>query len=557
VDTGQEYRVRPDQVNHWINEIWNPTLLIGHDIQAFDIPVISKFTGVTYNGPVFDTKIAARLVFPDTKLDDWRSSISGKPWNMLPKALRGSHTLKAWGIRLGVFKGDRTKQDFSQFSEEMLEYCMQDCRVTLALYKKIMEMAPTEASLKVEHEFSKVIDQQKLNGFTLDLKTTQTFLERLQKERLKSEDELKSLFPSRLVEFTTPVKKFPRTKTIIFNPGSRDQIAWNLTAKYGWKPDKFTDTGKPQIDEEVLSGLDYPEAKRLVEYLLLQKRIGQIAEGDNAWLKLVQDDEKIHGGVNTNGTVTGRCSFIAPNMGQVPRVGNPYGKECRGCFTASPGGLLVGCDASSIQLRLLAHLLAKYDNGEYSKLVTTGDIHECNRQAAGLESRNQAKTFIYALLFGAGSKKIAQIVGRSPGEGRQLLQTFFRAIPAFRRLNDDIRKVVEVRQNLQGLDGRRYPVRSAHLGLSVLLQGYEAVIMKTATINLHKELQKKGLVHGTDYKQVLHLYDENQFDVPTQEIGKLVGTQQAEEIFKAGEFYKIRCPLAGEWKMGFSWADTH
>jgi DNA polymerase I-like protein with 3'-5' exonuclease and polymerase domains len=291
--------------------------------------------------------------------------------------------------------------------------------------------------------------------------------------------------------------------------------------------------------------------------LLLQKRIGQIAEGDNAWLKLVHIDGKIHGGVNTNGTVTGRCSFIAPNMGQVPRVGNPYGKECRSCFTASPGWLLVGCDASGIQLRLLAHLLSQYDNGEYINVVTTGDVHECNRQAAGLLTRDQAKTFIYALLFGAGAKKIASIVGRSPGEGKQLLNTFLSAIPAFRRLNNDIGKIVTLRSALTGLDRRRHPVRSAHLGLSVLLQSYEAVIMKTATVDLHKQLSQQGLIHGKDYKQVLHLYDENQFEVPNTKIGLIVGVQQVESITNAGELYKIKCPLTGSFKIGKNWAETH
>lgn len=534
-----------------------PELLVGHDIQAFDLPVLEQFGPFKYTGKILDTKIAARCIFPDTKLDDWRSSITGKPWLVLPKALRGSHTLKAWGMRLGMLKGDREAQDFSQYSEEMVEYCMQDCRVTYELYKRCMQEKPSEEMLLLEHEFSKVIDQQRLNGFTLDIPATQELSQRLQIERHKLEEELKDLFPPRVVEYKTKVKQLVRTKTIIFNPGSGDQIAWNLSNKYGWEPEKFTDGGKPATDVEVLSELDYPEAKRLTEFKLLDKKIGQIAEGDYAWLKLVHTDGKIHGGVNTNGTVTGRCSFVYPNMGNVPRVGNPYGKECRTCFVASPGWWLVGGDASSIQARILAHLMARYDKGEYIEVVTKGDIHECNRKAFGLDSRNKAKTGFYALIFGAGKKRFARSIGRTTAEAGDILRSFFRALPAFRLVQNDLGKIVTLRGCLQGLDKRRHPIRASHLGLSVILQSYEAVIMKTAHIQLVKSLESQGLVHGKDYKQVIHLYDEGQFDVPTKEIGEIVGKQFVQEIVNAGVKYNIKCPLSGEYKIGKNWAETH
>lgn len=532
--------------------------LIGHNIQSFDIPILEKFHNLKYRGKIFDTKIAARVIYPDLKTDDWTSKIAGKPWRQVPNKLMGSHSLEAWGIRLGERKDTtQDRKNFTEYTKEMLEYCMQDCRVTLALYKNLISQNPSEESLQLEHKFAKIIDQQIINGFTLDLKKTQELTQELQKKRCELEENLTNLFPPREIQWETPIRKEPRTKVIIFNPGSRDQVVWNLINKYGWKPERFTDSGKPQMDEEVLSELPYPEAKALVEFFLLQKRIGQIAEGDNAWLKLVHKDGKIHGGVNTNGTVTGRCSFIAPNMGQVPRVGNPFGKECRGLFTASPGWFLVGCDAAGIQLRLLAHYLAKYDKGNYAEQVINGDIHEHNRQAAGLDTRDQAKTFIYALLFGAGPRKIARIIGRDAGAGKQLLNTFLRSIPAFRRLRDDIGKVVETRKTLTGFDGRRYPVRQSHVGLNVLLMGGEAVIMKTATILTHEKLLERGLVHGRDYKQVVHVYDENQFECPTEEMARVIGEAAALAIREAGEKYNLKCPLKGEYKVGRNWADTH
>lgn len=554
--TKEEFRWTLGDVKNAIKFLETYDELIGHDLQAFDLRVLKHL----YNGPsinkIFDTKIAARCIFPDTKSDDWRSSMYGTPWKTLPKSLWGSHTLQAWGLRIGVAKGDRGSQDFSRFSEEMVDYCMQDCRVTLALYEKLMEQKPAQAMLDLEHEFSRRMDEQRANGFKLDLPAVHSLTEKLQIQRLQLEGELKTLFPPRTVEYLTPVKKLVRTKEIIFNPASRDQIAWNLTNKYGWKPAKFTEGGKPQVDESVLAELDYPEAKRLSEYLLIQKRIGQIAEGDRAWLKLVRPSGRIHGGVNTNGTVTGRCAHVNPNLGQVPRVGKPFGKECRAVFCAEVGNDLVGCDAAGLQLRLLAHLLARYDEGAYTQVVTTGDPHERNRQAAGLESRDQAKTFIYALLFGAGPDKIGRIVGADAAAGRRLLKTFFRSIPAFRRLLDDIGTVIRTRKTLQGLDGRRYPIRSTHVGLNVLLMGYEAVVMKQAVCMFHRKMEAKGFNHGSDYKQVAFVHDEIQVEAPPPLV-VTVGEALAESIKEAGEFYKLRCPLVGKWKSGKNWAETH
>ena len=568
IETDEEYRwvlSDPDVVKNFLATLTQADLIIGHGLQRYDCRVLERFYGFTPRH-ILDTKIAASCIYPDLKTDDWRSKLTGKPWREVPTKLMGSHKLQAWGIRLGISKGEfRSYQDtqaeinerFSIYTPEMLEYCMQDCRVTLALYQNLMAQNPSQEMLRLEHEFAAIMDQQIVNGFRLDIEGCNKLVCELQIKRAKLDEELKNLFPPRIIEYATPKKKLPKTKTIIFNPSSRDQITWNFIKKYGWKPVKFCEkNGKPQVDEAVLSELDYPEAKQLIEYLTIEKRLGQIAEGKNAWLKLVHSDGKIHGGVNTNGTVTGRCTFIAPNMGQVPRVGNPYGSECRAVFLPDEGWDLIGCDAAGIQLRLLAHYLARYDGGEYARLVSTGDPHERNRQAFGVPTRDEAKTVLYALLFGASPSKIGRITGRSEGESKDILNSFFRAVPAFKRLRNDIGQAIKVRAHLIGLNGRRYPIRSPHVGLNVLLMGAEGVIMKQATINTHLLLDAKGLEHGKDYKQVVHVYDENQFTAPSR-YSPVVGESAAEAIVVAGQQFKLLCPLKGEFKIGKNWAETH
>ena len=188
---------------------------------------------------------------------------------------------------------------------------------------------------------------------------------------------------------------------IPFNPGSREDIAERLKQTYGWTPSEFTESGSPKIDDEILTALPYPEAKELSRYFLLQKRLGQIGEGRQAWLKnaICENGQYIiHGRVITNGAVTGRCTHSSPNIAQVPAVGSPYGEECRALFHAPTGWLQIGCDASGLELRCLAHYMARYDNGAYADIILHGDIHTENQKAAGLETRNQAKRFIYAFL---------------------------------------------------------------------------------------------------------------------------------------------------------------
>jgi hypothetical protein len=184
-------------------------------------------------------------------------------------------------------------------------------------------------------------------------------------------------------------------------------------------PEQLTEKGNPVLNDDVLAQLPYEETKTLAEYMLINKRLGQIADGNNAWIKLVNsDDLRMHGDVVTNGCITGRCAHRYPNMGQVPAGYSPYGKECRSLFYAPNGWDLIGIDAKALELRCLAGYLALWDDGEYASLVVNPevDIHTYNQEQFGVETRDISKRLLYCvpvdstqILTKTGWKKYEQL----------------------------------------------------------------------------------------------------------------------------------------------------
>ncbi|OZB49757.1 MAG: hypothetical protein B7X60_00120 [Polynucleobacter sp. 39-45-136] len=542
-------------------------VIVGHNVIKYDIPVIQKlYPWFTFDKTkVLDTLVLARLVYANIKEHDVSLMRDGK----LPKKNFGSHSLESWGYRLGEHKGDYTG-GWETFSQEMLDYCVQDIEVTHKLLDKLLAKEFSQESIDLEHQVAWLMAQQERNGFYFNEKAGSELYSVLVKRRGDLERELKDYFGSWTVnlpdfipkvnnktrgyEKGVPVK---RTKVIEFNPSSRDHIADRLITLYGWKPVDFTEGGKPQVDEVVLEKLDYPPCKLLTEYLLVQKRVSQLSEGAQAWLKLAKKG-KIHGTVNTNGAVTGRATHAYPNISQVPAGSSPYGHECRALFTVPTGWTLVGADASGLELRCLAHYMAKWDGGKYGQVLLNGDIHSENQKAAGLSTRPQAKTFIYAFLYGAGDGKIGTVVNGSAADGRKLKTKFLNSLPALGKL---VRQVQEAskRGYLLGLDGRKIYVRSSHSALNTLLQGAGAIVCKKWLVILEEKLQESGLKHGWDgdYCFCAWSHDEVQIACRTPEIAQQVATTATDCVRIAGEFYGFRCPTAGEYKIGTTWADTH
>ena len=298
-------------------------------------------------------------------------------------------------------------------------------------------------------------------------------------------------------------------------------------------------------------------AESLKEYLMLQKRIAQV----ESWLEAVADDGRVHGRVITNGAVTGRMTHMSPNMAQVPNSGAIYGPECRALWTVEKGNKLVGIDASGLELRMLAHYM---NDNAYTHEVLSGDIHTANQTAAGLQTRNQAKTFIYAFLYGAGSSKIGSIVGGSAKEGQKLIDSFLRNTPKLKELREKVARIYAKEARLPGLDGRKLLVRSEHSALNTLLQGAGAIVMKKAVVILHKRLNRAKIWH----QFVANVHDEWQIEckeADAETVGKL-GVQSIADVVKELEVLddnppnpkkRLRCPLAGEYKVGNNWKETH
>ena len=515
----------------------NPSL-VGHNIQGFDLPVIYKLHKLRYTGQVLDTLVASRLLWPDLREKDFNRK-------SFPPALIGRHSLEAWGYRLDHHKGDFGKTtDWKEFTQEMLDYCIRDTEVTARLYQKICEQRCDARAMQLEHSFADCIDHMMQRGFTFNRTGAEQLTAKLMGQRAELDATFSSIFPPFVDEYETPKTKKRRVKMTAFNPGSRQHIARALREKYKWMPKEFTETGEPKVDESVLESLNYPEAKPLAARFLIQKRLGQLAEGQQNWIQQVKPDGRIHGYCNHNGTVTGRCTHSGPNMAQVPK-----GPEYRGLFHAPVGWVLVGCDAAALELRLFAHYLARYDNGAYGKEVLSGDIHTANQKAAGLPTRAQAKTFIYALLYGAGDAKMGEIVGGGEKEGKAMRAKFMKAIPAYADLLSDVKAVANERGSLRGLDGRPIPVRNQHSALNSLLQCAGAVVMKQATVLACARTVGRAYL-------VAHIHDEMQFECPEAE-AQAIASELSDSIVQSGVILNLRIPMAGDAKVGKSWADTH
>ena len=558
------FRYRADTIEEGLKHLNRADTIIGHNAINFDYPALRKLFGF-YHTNVCDTIVMTRCMYPDIKVEDLRAGRD--------RSIIGFHSLKAWGKRIGVAKddfGDTT--DWSQWSQEMEDYCVQDVVVTKSLYDYLMAKEPSQQMLDLEHKFARAMRSQEWNGFPFDVDKAEDLAQLLIVRRVELKTELEEIFEPTILQmksqlWDTPdgkewstkkmalsagykdediVKGKHKTKTIPFNPASRDQIAERLI-KRGWKPQAY-EGKRPAINEGVLKSIGTPEASLLLEYLLVSKRLGQLAEGKQAWLKL-EKGARIHGSVMTNGTVSGRCSHRNPNVAQVPAVRAPYGSECRELFKAPEGKVLVGCDASGLELRALAGYLFPYDNGAYAKEILTGDIHTANQKAAGLQTRDQAKTFIYAFLYGAGDAKIGEIVEGSSKEGKRLKESFMSKTPAIKRLTTAVAEAVSTRGTLRGLDGRPLPCRSSHSALNLLLQSAGAVIMKQALIEFIDIATKPYEMHA-------NVHDEVQFSCLKEHADEL-GGQFVSAIAKAGKVLKFKCPLDGEYKIGNNWKETH
>ena len=552
VDTQEVFSFSPDNLQAGYEFLTTADTLIGHNIIGFDIPMVHKFSNVDLSKiPVIDTLVLSRLFNP---------------------AREGGHSLEKWGYKLGYHKIDFS--DYLNYSQDMMDYCIRDVELNLEVFKELRKESKgfDKGCIELEQKVAEIIKQQEVNGFKFDTQHALLLLAELREKKQAIEDEVHNTFKPKWVDdkLVTPyIKKdgelskrgltddeydrcittnntdpFMRQSLQEFNLGSRKQIGEYLI-DFGWKPERFTPTGQPIVDEKTLSAITHiHEANLIAQFLLLQKRIAQI----DSWIDATEEDGRVYGFVIPNGAITGRMTHRNPNMAQVPSSHNPYGKECRACWTVEDGNVLLGVDASGLEIRMLAHYM---NDEEYTNEIINGDIHTSNQKLAQLESRDKAKTFIYALMYGAGDEKLGSVVGGTTADGKRARQYFFDNKPTFKSLRDRVQRASS-KGYLKGLDGRKLYVRNQHSALNTLLQGAGAIIMKQALVILSERLTLGTVPH----KFVANIHDEWQIEVPECRAMR-VGSLAVTSIIEAGEHFNLRCPLDGEYKIGDNWSETH
>ena len=424
------------EFKEWL-EIEGVDTLVAHNGIGFDIPVLERLSATSYDAfNIEDTLVLSRLANP---------------------SLEGGHSLKNWGVILGNQKGDygdgvaKGVDIWAHYNTEMLKYCQQDVRLLKDVYKRLSIQLQdfSEYSIELEHKVAEIILHQQQTGVLFDERKGYELLAELKERVHEIVLEVREVFTPLPVWKDLTVLKNPYRKDGTpslayqkqldrgshhrdgdwgyidypeFNLGSRQQVSRYLQ-HFGWTPTEWTDKGSVIVNEKVLSGVDIPEAKMILEYFTISKRVSMV----KSWLEAVADDGRIHGRVNSNGAVTGRMTHSKPNLAQVPAIYSPYGEECRELWIVPEGKCLVGIDASGLELRMLAHYM---NDKDYTEEILNGDIHTANQMAAGLQSRDQAKTFIYAFLYGGGDGKIGEIIGGKAKDGKRLKAKFLDNTPA-------------------------------------------------------------------------------------------------------------------------------
>jgi len=546
---------------------WLPILeqadeLVGHNIIQYDIPAIQTvYPEFKPRGKQIDTLILCRMLYPNILDTDLK-----KKWEGMPMQLYGRHSLEAYGFRLGHNKRHADLVDFSVLTEELAERCVCDVELNLKLWRRLQPKADSiPCAVDLEMRFAQLIALQERSGFGFNVQGALELEAEINQQLNTLSERLRQRFP--FVDgglFTPKRDNAPRgyvagaamCRLTDLNPNSREHIAWVLQNSLEWKPDEFTDTGKPKVDETVLSKI--PGAEDFVSHLTLQKRLGQLSTGNNAWLKLVERDNRIHGSVITVGCATARCSHVNPNMAQVPAVRSALGPECRALF--GPGSLgrgrstkQVGVDLSGIEARCLAHYLWPFDDGKFADEVLNGDIHTANQKAAGLATRDQAKTFFYALMYGAGPEKLGLITGQ---DGAALKRKYFRNMPALASLTKRVIAKAEDEGFVKALDGRQIKIRSSHSALNFLLQSAGAIISKLWYNVCYDQLVEAGFTYGKDFAFLVHCQDEIQFAV-AEERAEELGLIAVRSAALAGDELGLRIEIGAEYKVGDNWAECH
>ncbi len=411
-------------------------------------------------------------------------------------------------------------------------------------------------SVTLEHQIAELMAEQKRVGWPFDVRKAQELENQLltELERLKKQAEnICHFVPHNLFTPKRDNKKqgyfagceMQRLKE--FNPSSREHIAWWFTTFQGWKPTKLTPTGKAVIDETVLKEIGTEEALVFLNILVIQKKLGMLSQGTNAWLKLVKDGRLHHSCFI--GAVTHRMAHSHPNLAQVSSD-----KDCRELFITNPDWKLVDSDLAGIELRLFAHYLHRYDGGRYAKILLEQDIHQVNADKIGI-SRRQVKTITYCFLYGGGNQKLGLSYDNmlSPEaakkKGAEIRRAYLDAVEGLEDLVNATRRVAEG-GSIRAIDKRPIIVDKEHKALNCLLQGSAAVIAKRWLLLTHQNLG-----HLT-HERYAFVHDEQVLGTPAENAEEVANVCKLSALL-AGEYYNIRLPIEADAQIGDNWHEVH
>lgn len=537
IDTKQSFLFFDNNISKGIDMLRKASLIIGHNIFAYDIPLIERFYGPLNKKPyteVFDTILVSRLMWPE------------KMTCPLPN---GSHSLKAWGLYLREEKTEYVGT-WDTYNYNMGKYCVQDSVVGAAIYAHqvyLPFLKQYEHAVKLEHEVSDIIRKQVETGFSFSVVEARNLEANLMVEKSIIEDNMRRVFPDITTKrFSIKTGKELKENIEVFNPGSRQQIASRLTEKYGWVPPE-TEKGNPQVSEEVLLSLSYPESAILCDYFSKVKLMSQVSD----WIQraAISRDNKVHGSINTLGAVTGRMTSKEPNMQQVTKD-----SRVRSLFLPSKGRVLVGADLKGLELRMLAHYLHNKDKGIYSSVVCQGDIHDHNKKAMLLDDREVAKTAIYCFLYGGGDEKFAKTINTTTGNARKIKNNLLTNIPGLKLLIQECKDQSNSDGSVYPFSFRPIPVRKEHAALNTLLQSSGAIVSKVWLTLANKSLIEK--FKESEFSWVANVHDEVQVEC-NKDIAKEVGAIILKAAIDAGLFLKCLCPIEANFRIGNTWAETH
>lgn len=541
-------------------------VLIGHNIIAYDLPVLKKLHNwdPKPHVQIIDTLILSRMLFP---------------------GLRDSHSLDSWGKTLNFAKGEI--KDFSYFQHGMLAYCENDVKLTQKVYDvlqhRIKELKISDETIRTKMEFARVIALQVKSGFTLDVQKAEKLYIDLKEEYNVLTKDIADKFPlvkdltqynkvkseGRLLnetekDYTYITEKTKKVTTKVFqlklpNLNSRKQLISWLKSK-GWKPTTKTEKGTDKLDGSILSNIDIPEVQPLRRMFRVSKLLGMLKDGAEGWLKKVEADGRVRGEVMVNGAVTGRCTHARPNLAQVDK------KESRMREVWLPGKhkVLVGVDAKSLEARVLAHYLFPYDKGAYGELVTKGDVHTFNQQMMSLNDRQNAKTINYAMAYGAGNRKLGITVAKDKGIdtssdrklislGKAVRESVMDNFTGYKQFSNTVKSTLDERKYLISLSGRPLYPKKKFSALNTLIQAGATDIMEKALVDFHEATSD---MCGKVYNYCCNVHDSIIIEC-NPEYAEFLKDRLTKCIQNVTIRYKLHCQMDADSSIGNNWSEVH